>query len=276
MLDYKKYMAKLASTGLSELTCPHCGSPTISTKGKNAFCNFCEQYTSASESEFNKEVGTEVAFAEVSVQTLAGNRDEAEKKVAALLKGSRDASIIYVSGLFYFYFSDFKYKNRDYGLSGFMEANSDDVRASLDLTSKWKECFFKVRRLVKFELSNDVRIDGSYILMKFMCEIKLGRLVEAGKTLKAMRNSNPQDIAAEYADMVYTVRKNDKSAESILEKMLDKGEINAFYYLAEHLAKQHRLDDAENVVKWLNSFTKMFMAQELQMKIESSQYASQV
>jgi hypothetical protein len=276
MLDYKKYMAKLASAGLSELTCPHCGSPTMSTKGKNAFCNFCEQYTSASESEFNKEVGTEVAFAEVSIQTLAGNHDEAEKKVVALLKGSRDANIIYISGLFYLYFSDFKYKSRDYGLSGFMEANSDNVRASLDLTSRWKECFFKVRRLLKVELSNDVMIDSSYLLMKFMCEVKLGRLVEAGKTLKAMRSSNPQDIATEYAGMVYAVKKNDKGAEAILEKMIDKGEVNAFYYLAEHLAKQHRLDDAGNVVRWLNGFTKMFMAQELQRKIESSQHASQV
>jgi uncharacterized Zn finger protein (UPF0148 family) len=276
MLDYRKYIEKIKRSSLAEVTCPHCGSGTITIAGQYTFCNFCEQHTGVTESEFHKQVETEMAFAEARSQILAGRTADAEKKVADLLKATSDPKVIYLSGVFYLYLSNLKYGTRNYELPGFMEENAENVSAAMDFTSKWKGCFYNTMKIMNAELFNAVMLDTSFLLIKFLSEVNLGKMAYAEKTLKSMRAPNAEDPVSEYANMVYAVDSNGKDAEIRLERLLDKGEINSFYYLAKYFAKQHLLDDADAVLKWLNGFANIFMAQELQRKIESSRSASEI
>jgi uncharacterized Zn finger protein (UPF0148 family) len=275
MLNYKKYIDAIKKAEIFELTCPNCGALTRYTKGKSVFCNFCEQYINISEAEIANETGVEIQFAEVSAAIREGAYEEAEKKAALLSKGKKDPELMYLSALAYLCISDAAYHETDYNLRGFMEQNSDNIRRGLDLTSKWKEYFYKAIKIVKYEIGRDVAVDGSLLFVKFMSEIRLKRFVDAEKTLKLLHGSGIQSDLSEYADMVYNVEAGRPVAERVLPNLLSKGEMNSFYYLAKHLAMQSRLDEAETVAKWLNRITNMCMAKELSRKIESTQKASE-
>lgn len=274
MLDYNKYISGINGSDIFELTCPHCGAVTHSAKGKSVFCNFCEQYINITDAAITKEAGAEVAFAQISGSLSAGRYEDAENRVAQLVKGTEDPKLNYMSAISYLYLSDARYHDRDYNLRGFMEKNADNVRESLELISKSKEHFYKAIKLVRYELDRDVMVDESTLFIKFISEIRLKRFVDSSKTLRLLRGSGAQSLIGEYADMVYYVEADRVVAEEVLPSLLSRNEINAFYYLAKHLATKKRLDEAEKVLKWLSGITNMMMAQELLRKIHSAQEAS--
>lgn len=281
MLDYKRYLKSLSSTGILALTCPHCGASTKSAEGRGSFCNFCEQYINVSDEEVQKEMSAEIAFTEIHAATREEKWDAAQKKITTLLQGSTDPRLFYISALFYLYLSDVKYRERDYTLHGFMEQNANNITASLDLTSKCKECFYRSVRLVKNdldrnELDSNALIDAGFAFTKFMSEIKLHRFVDARKTLKMLHGPSVQSLLADYADMVYQVETNGKDVEASLEKMLSAMDINSFYYLAKALAKQKKLDEAEQVLNLLKDKANISMARELMNRIKSAQEASKM
>src|SRR5271157_5478974 len=159
MFNYIKYLDVLAHTRLLELTCPHCGSETKFIGGKDAFCNFCERYISAPDANFQKASGLEMPFTEVHSLIKQEQWYVAAKKVETLLKQNADPLLLYNSALFYLCFSTKKYYERDYGLHGFMEQNAKNIRESLDLTSKWKEYFFKPIRRINNEIKSNSPVD---------------------------------------------------------------------------------------------------------------------
>ncbi len=275
MLNYKKYLGGIKKTDVLELTCPHCGMPTRSLKGKDAFCNFCEQYINISEAEIVKETGVELPFSEVSNAISAGMFEEAEKKLAALRKGKADPLLMYMSGLSYLCFSDAKYHETNYRLRGFMEQNSANIRKGLDLASTSKECFYKAIKVIRYGIERDVTVEGSMLFIKFMSEIRLKRFVDAERTLALLHGSGVKGELSAYADMVYNVEAQRPIAEQVLQIMLPKGEINSFYYLAKHLAQKGRLEESRSVMMWLNGMADVFLAKELSIKIESALKASE-
>jgi hypothetical protein len=276
MLDYVKYLNTLARTRLLDLTCPHCGSDTKFIGGKDAFCNFCERYISAPDANFQKASGMELPFLEVHSLIKQDKWYDAAKKVDMLLKNNPDPLFLYNSALFYLCFSNKKYRERDYGLHGFMEQNAKNIRESLDLTSKWKEYFFKAIRRINVEIKSSPPVDQDLLFVKFMSEIKLGRLADSRKTLKMLHGSGAQSLRDHYAFMVYLVETDDKGAEVSLNGMLSRGEVNSFYYLVKYLAKHGKTDDAVKILKFVNSKANALMAQELFYRIESASEASMV
>jgi hypothetical protein len=269
-------MNLFARTQLLDLTCPHCGSDTKFIGGKDAFCNFCERYISAQETNFQKEGGLELPFIEVHSLIKQDEWYDAAKKVEMLLKQSSDPLFLYNSALFYYCFSNRKYHERDYTLHGFMEQNAKNISESLDLTSKWKECLFKAIRRINNEIKNNSPVDQDLLFVKFMSEIKLNRLADSRKTLNVLHGSGAQAIRDNYAFMVYSVENDEKGAEKSLDGMLSRGEVNAFYYLAKYLAKHRKINDADSILKFINKRANVLMAQELLYRIESTREASMV
>lgn len=276
MLEYKRYLQDINTVSVLDLTCPHCGATTKSAGGNDAFCNFCEQHIVVPESEIEKEKGAEIAFMEIHSAVAGNDWQGAVQKAEQLLKGSSDPRIFYLSALLYESFSNLKFHTKDYNRLGFMEENAVNIRESLDLTFKWKEYFFKTIRLVNDEIKKNSGAEESLVFIKFMSEIKLKKFVDAARTLKALGGAGVEDRANDYAKMVYNVEADTKEAEASLRKQLARNEVNAFYYLAKHLAKQKRLDEANALLRKLNERANIFMAQELLNKVVSAQEASKM
>ena len=258
--DYKKYAKAFDALKLSQFVCARCGFETHSAS-TNSFCNFCEQYASAA-------AATRPAFLDVHAYIKQGNWEDAAKKVEELLKTDKNTETFYLSGLFYAYFSNLRYRKVDYGAKGFMDTNAENIRAGLDLVSKSKEHLFGAISLVAAEPKKGVQPDQDALFIKFMSEMKLRRFVDASKTIKTL-----QGAQAEYAEMAYGAQTGSKSTPG-LEKLLARNEVNAFYYLAEHLARQKELGEAAALLRKLNDRINLFMAQELLNRVVSVQEAS--
>lgn len=276
MLDGKKYLRQLMGLKPAALSCPHCGTKTLSASGRSAFCNFCEQYIEILAAEAQGDKRAEAAFAAVQAPMSAGKWDDALKNADQLLKNNSDPRQLYLLALFYLRLSSIKYHKTDYALRGFMEANADNIRSSLDLTMKWKECFFKAIKIVGDELGKNLQIDAELVFIKFMSEIKLQRLVDSFKTLRALQTLDKKGNLMSYALIVYNVEARTKEEEESLAKMLAKNEVNAFYYLAKHLAKQKRLEEANKILQKLSETTDIFMVQDLLSKVRATQEASKM
>ena len=264
------YLTKLAAAKPAALTCPHCGARTISTSGKETFCNFCELYVNIGTA------GAELLFTDIHAGTKAGDWDGSAKKIEQLLKTSTELELLYFSALFYKYFSGIKYNDRNYNLKGFMEANAENIGQSLELTSLSKKCFYKVSRLAGTSIKANAITDPNIFFIKFMSEIKLGRTVDAMRTLSALKFNFSQSPITRYARMVYGVETNSKEAEALLSDSIARGEMNASYYLAKYLAKHNRIDEAYALLQKLNRIVEIPMARELMVLVSSTRNASEV
>ena len=76
--------------------------------------------------------------------------------------------------------------------------------------------------------------------------------------------------------MAYAVRARTTGAEALLAKVLEAGEPNAFYYLAEHLARNGRLAEAGEVLVQLGQKADVRMAAHLLSTIRKVQDASRM
>jgi hypothetical protein len=271
VLDWKKYMAMLASGKPVAQMCTHCGATTFSFSGNPSFCNFCEQYV-----EVNAATEAQTPFASVRSGIDSNDVDSALKSAEQLMKGNKDPEQLYLLGVFYLNLSTEMFQNRNYNLKGFMEANANNIRSSLDLTMRWKECFFKVIKIVDSELQANMQIDPALVLLKFMCEIRLKRLVDASIALKELQTLDKRGFLSEYALLVYSVEKGAKEAETSLQKALGAKEVNAFYYLAKYLAKHNKLNEAEQVLLKLGQIGRVSMSDELLYRIRLAREASKM
>ncbi len=271
MLNGKAYLKSLANLKLLLLTCPNCGSDTYTAGKSTAFCNFCEQYIDST-----APTGAETVFVPVQTAIKDGKWDEAFKQAETLLKGNVDPRQLYLLALFYQDFAIQKYYQKDYMLPGFMESNADNIRRSLDLTSRWKECYFKAIKLVDGDLAKNMQVDSGLIYLKFISEIRLHKMVDASKTLETLHSLDTQGVITAYATLVYDAESDSKNTELDLYKQFSHDEINAFYYLARYLAKRNQLEESEEILEKLNETTKIFLVQDLLQKVKSAKEASKM
>ncbi|MDE1873557.1 MAG: hypothetical protein KGI04_00340 [Candidatus Micrarchaeota archaeon] len=270
MLDGKKYLRLLVGYRPVSQKCPHCNSSTLSASGHASFCNFCEQYAGEGAA------AAQTPFAAVRSSIDANDLDSALKGADQMMKGNKDPEQLYLLGVFYLNLSVIRFQGKDYNLMGFMEPNADSIRASLDLTMRWKECFFKVIKIVGDELAANLQVDPSLVFARFMSEIRLGRIVDASVTLGTLRNLDKQGTLSAYALLVYSVEKDTKQAEASLAKSLAASEINSYYYLAKYLAKHGKLSEAEPLLSKLNQMANVSMSRELLYRIRLTEEASKV
>lgn len=274
VLDGKKYLRMLPASKPPLQKCPHCGSDTFSTSGNVSFCNFCEQYVDFMVSQSGDDQVAEAVFALVQSQMHDGNWGQASIEADKLIKGNPNPRVLYLLGIFYRNFSTARYQQTNYNLNGFMEANAQSIKDSLDLTSKWKECFFKAVKIVNDELYKSVQADADWVLLKLMSEVRLKRFVDASITMSSLQTIDKSGARFEYALMAYSVEKNTKQAEASLSKPLGRNELNAYYYLAKYLAKHNKLDEAAAILQKLSAIANVSMAQELMHRVKLSQDAA--
>ena len=275
MLDGKKYLELLTDAKLLVQTCPRCGSDTHFISGGDFFCNLCEQRNDPTNQEPVNETAR-TSFAAVLTPMGKGDLDGALKSAEQMLKNNLDPTQLYLLGVFYRYLSDTRYYQKDYNIKGFMEANADNTRTSLDLTARWKECFYKATRIVDSEINKNLQVDADLILMKFLAEIRLRRFVDAANSLRRLQNMDKHGLIADYALLVYSVEKPTKQAEASVAKSIARNNLNAYYYLAKHLAREKKLQEAADLLDKLNRITEIPLVEDLLNRVRSTQEASKV
>ena len=189
-----------------------------------------------------------------------------------LLEGNDDPEAFYVSALLCLRFSDLAYLDRNYALPGFMEENSAKIGASMALASKGKDYLCRAAAIAG-EAAAQKR---ETLYIKFMSEIRLRRPADASRTLEQFAGTDSNDVLANYARMVYAVSAGTKSAERLLAAALKANEPNAFYYLAEHLARKGRLAEAVGVLAELGQKADVRISAGLLGRIRDAQAASKV
>ncbi len=276
MLDGRRYIGLLSGYKPIGERCPHCGTNTYSAGRKISFCNFCELPVDFSNPDAQYSQASQTLFAPLLEQANEGNLDAAIKGAEQLVKGNKDSQLLYLLGVLYRNISTARFQGKDYNQMGFMEPNAKNIRSSLDLTMRWKECFFKAIKVVDGEMQTSVQIDPELVFTRFMCEIRLQDYVNAATTLRSVQTLDKKTAMAEYALLVYSAEKNTKQAEPSLLKALESGELNAYYYLARYLAKRGKLREAEMVLRSLERIARVSMSQELVYRIRLTEDASKL
>ncbi len=274
MLDVHRYLVSLGKSKFTTTICPHCGAETRASSRNDAFCNFCEQYLNIADAEIQKEKGAENVFMQLHSWQADNSLDASVQAIQKLLQANNSPMTFYISALFYRQFSDSRYHDKNYALPGFMEANATNIRSSLDLTSKWKECLFKALKILNDDLAADPKLEDGFLFVKFMSEIRLNLHSEAAGTLKMLEQRASQLPYADYSRMVYGVETNQKNSEASLGALLARGEPNAFYYLAKHLAKEKKLAEASKILLQLDSKASILMTKDLLNKVMDAQDAA--
>ncbi len=274
MINYRKYLRALEKANFSELRCAHCGAVTRSANGKRGICNFCEQAVGGGEERNRERPGPE-EFQRMQDRSGGGTGKDALADLERLLEKNQDPETFYISALFYQFSSDSSYRSKNYALSGFMEGNYASIRGSLDLASKWKECFYRAASAAAgaLEAGSPSR---ELLYIRFMSEVKLHRLTDASRALGRLTEQDSQDPILVYANMVYGVRARTLAAELRLSDALKTNEANAFYYLAEHLARNGRLVEASKVLAALGQKADVRMSAQLLATIMNVQSASEM
>ena len=276
MLNAAKYAKMLAKYAPQSIVCPHCGMQTAISNNSYSFCNFCEQRIDLGKSAPEHERRAQASFAPIASLLKANKPDEAVAEAGKLLKGNTDPEQLYLLGVFYSGASWSKYANRDYGLHGFMEANAVSVRNSLELTSKAKECFYKVIKLVGGAQAGNAAADAQLLFIKFMSCVRLRRKTDAMRALEELKQMDRQNALVGYAYAVYAVETGARDTDKVLGGMLEINEINSFYYLARHLALQKRMGEAALLLRKLGDIATLSQASELLEKVCSAQEASEL
>jgi hypothetical protein len=274
MIDHKKHLRALKDVNFSELECAHCGAVTKSPDGREGMCNFCEQEAETAAAA-RAEGGFIGEFRRMHAEFSYGAGKNAFSGIEKLLEGSNDPGAFYVTATFYLFMAESRYRDRNYSLPSFMEGNYDNIRGSLDLTAKGKEHLYRA-----VALAGSVPVPGSLdrerAYVGFMSQVKLHRLTEASSVLAQLSGLDANNPLTNYARMVYGVRARSKDAELGLSRALASKEANAYYYLAEHLARGGRLAEAEEVLVQLGKKADVRMSAQLLYTIRNVQEASRM
>ncbi len=226
-------------TDSAAMQCLLCGAYTPSQK--NSFCISCEAQSNLDDADdyavFSKDMG------QLYMDSVVGKTEKLDAFARAKRQQALPAGILYGIGVLYSNASSYMYYDRDYTRKGFMEENSSNIYSALSLTSRFKEFMYKALD----SLSSDSRHLESNEYLKFMVNIRLGRMTYARRSLALIpaADSNAHD----YAQMVYHITIRSKDSMAYINKMLDKGVVNASYYLARHLAQTKRFDEAATVLQ---------------------------
>ena len=169
--------------------------------------------------------------------------------------------------------SDYTYNSVNYNLEGFMYQNADNRNDEYDknkynamhLLSKSKEYLFDALYVINSQGKN---VDQRALFLQFMANMKLNRFVQAYKLLNGLGNSKQENLMLQYAYMAYNVETNAEGAEQTIERLVQRGELNALYYLARHLLNNGSPAAASMILHALLGRTEMPFAARLLTKTQ--------
>ena len=264
-----KYIASLESLRktASIVECNNCGSKTL-TNGTVSICNFCEL---AVMSSMDYSVNAEL-FKSISILIDKGMIAEALSSLNNFSKSASDPISVYVTGVFYEFISNYMYNNINYSRAGFMEENSLNIYASLDMISKAKEQFFKTLSLISSSTSKESDI----FYLEFITNIKLKRSFNAKMSLKELNSHKTGETYNAYSNMVYAVTSRNKNAELFINPVIKRGEVNVFYYISKYFAENKKIEDSILLLSELIKAARMPMAFYFLKKVKNVHAAMEI
>ncbi len=234
--------------------CPYCGAFSMGVLPDETVCNFCESYFQKSKVSAD---GTK-NMATLNAEAIKGETKAIDSFADETKSKAPNPLVFYGIGTLYWAASSSKYAGLNYALEDFMEQNSDNIRASLDLASKSKEYFYKALDVIQHvDHAEDIT---SLVYTDILCNIKLGRMFQAHGALEQLNKIQTGGLARSYANMAYAV--NAKSPDSIqfIRPLLNAGEPGAAYYAARMLAQKKEFDDAITILEALSTSINMPMS----------------
>lgn len=252
--------------------CPYCGALSLGVLPNEAVCNFCETY-------FKRVLGDSATVSEKKMAALNADAIKGETKsldayADELKKQAPSPLTLYGLGNLYWVASSSKYTELNYALEGFMEQNSENIRTSLDTTSKSKEYLYKTLDAIQhIEHAEDVTL---LVYTSVLCNIRLGRLFHAHASLGELNKIQTGGLARSYANMAYAVSSKSRDALQFIRPLMNTGEPSAVYYFARTLAQKKEFDEASLILEALTNTVNMPMCsyllrsiKELRMKTET-------
>ncbi len=248
-MEYSGYLRLISRKRPVRLRCGSCASSVFIGNQAEGFCQLCESYVP------HTEKSAETAkLAGIDALLDARELDKARLALDAAVSGSSDPSLLFGAAHLYRLISDYRYYDLDYSRPGFMEENSSNIYASLDMTSKSKEMFYKSLRLAGEMAKTSPSEKLSY--MNFISYMRLKRTFEAGKALSSMKPSR-NDRLLPYARMLYGIETERKDVRKEAIAMIGRGNVNAIYHLARCYVKEKRLTEAKRILEKLTLKVRM-------------------
>ncbi len=248
-MEYSGYLRLISRKRPALHRCASCASPVFIGSPAEGFCQFCESYV-----PHTKEGAGTSKFAEIHSMLDAHKTEEARNSLDAITAHSSDPTLLFAAAHFYRIISDYRYYDLDYSRKGFMEENSSNIYASLEMTSKSKEMFYK-----SLKLASDLMKDSpseQLLYMNFISYIRLRRVTDAGRVLFSMKPSR-NDRILPYAHMLYWVEAEKPGARKEAIAMVEKGNVNAIYHLARCYAREKKLAEAKGILERLTMKVRM-------------------
>lgn len=270
-LDIAGYIKQLDSLKFSKLECGVCGEETlVAGLKKEGMCQFCEAHVPSKPKNITDASARERG--EINELLASGDWEEAAKHIDDFAGPKDDPLVVYAAGMFYWFYSDYKYHKQDHNLGGYMEENADNRYSSLYTTVKAKDNLYLSMRLI--DDASKLGADEALLYTKFITDIRLKRPQYAIKTLEQLREVSKKGLVVDYAEMAYAVVTNDKAAEQKCTSLMEKHELNAFYYFSRVLVRRKMLNEALRILDKVTDMAYMPMAEELSKKIRITQEAS--
>lgn len=268
-MDARRYLARVDKIRYQKLECSVCGTEALTPSTTDTICQFCESYVP---NETTASGDSKEALLRITDLLAEKRWDDASELFPKYAGKMADPLVTYGAGIFYWYYSDKLYYDKNYALKGYMEKNAENVSKALYATVEAKRYLYKSMRAIN-DLTARVAPNEMLLFTKFSIDMRLRRPYMAAKTLVVLNSIGKNDLVRDYANMAYAVVRGTKDAERLLDRLLARGELNAFYYLSKHLVKTKRLKEALIVLNKITSMAHMPMAEELIKKIASTQEA---
>lgn len=246
------------------IACPYCGALTVGALPNEIVCNFCEAYFTKTQAIALKSAAKKMAA--LNRDAITGETKAIDAFAEEVKKQPPNPLALYGLGNLYWAASSSKYLNHDYNLAGFMEQNSDNTYASLAFISRAKEHFYKALDVIQhIDHTEDTT---QLVYTTIICNLKLGRMLQAHTGLEVINKINVGGLARSYANMAYVVNARDPGAITSIKPLLNAGSPNAIYYLARVLAQKKQFDDALLILGALSKSVNMPMCSYLLRSIK--------
>ena len=251
MLNYIKVIEEGLRHSRSVM-CRTCGSHTP-IYGNEGICYNCENLIVTERDSLI--MGDELArmLDSYNKKIMDGDYADAISEYESLLKKYDMPQYLYMNGINYLKYSNYKVSQIRYDRAGFMEENSDYKKESIDLFSQARLFFNKTITAAKQSLpEKDIASDSALYLI-FLSYMKLDDFRGGEYYLKKLMNLN--NFLSDYSEIIFDSAI--ENYDSILKKcdlMLKKGEFTftLFYYVAFALFKKRRYKKAQNILAALS------------------------
>ncbi|MDE1869711.1 MAG: hypothetical protein KGH71_01855 [Candidatus Micrarchaeota archaeon] len=250
--------------------CYFCGSAVPSYNSQFGICQFCELYTDKTQKELMKSKPLSDALSGIQSAIASGDNEGAIKAFDSAFALTQGAGFLFAKAALHLLIADEEFAKRDYATpNGYMEENSVHSKSALSHFSSAKALLFKVISSCDAVLKTNP--DPNLLYLKFLCEIRLGRVSSARKSLLVLK-SNAKDLPlTPYAEMVYNSFVANKKQEPYLQKGISLGALPSFYYYAAFLSDKNNLGESKRVLLKILKYVQMRQASRLLSGIERVQ-----